>query len=222
MPRREVDWDAVADVVLPDLGPASAPAQRGRLDGLLLEGLTAGDAERDGLDLRESAVRACTVERARARRALLRECVVEECGAGELDLADAALTDAVVRRCRLGAVVAHGASLQRVTLAGSRLDYVNLRGATLDRVQLLDCRLGELDLGGARLSDVRLVGCTVDRLVLQAATCERLDLRGADLGALEGLDGLRGSVLTPDQLVRLAPALADHLGIGVRDPDRPG
>ena len=42
-----------------------------------------------------------------------------------------------------------------------------------------------------------------------------VDLRGARIAAVEGLDGLRGTWITAAQLDGLAPALAEQLGIRV-------
>lgn len=215
--RQQVDWDAVADLDLPTLEAAQAADLHKRLDALAIDGLVAESLTAAGLDLRDCAVTACRAERARFRRSRLGTCLVAESAAGELDAADSAWIDVVVRGCRAGAVIAPGATLQRVTVTGSRIDYANLRGSTLERVQLIDCGIGELDVGGAALTDVRLVRCSVERLVLSDAVCVRVDVRGAEIGALEGLDGLRGAVITTDQLARLAPALADHLGLLVED-----
>jgi uncharacterized protein YjbI with pentapeptide repeats len=57
----------------------------------------------------------------------------------------------------------------------------------------------------------------VQRLDVTRATLSRVDLRGADLSGLDGLAHLRGAVISGDQLLELAPALAEHLGIDVVD-----
>ena len=41
------------------------------------------------------------------------------------------------------------------------------------------------------------------------------DLRGADLGGVDGLAGLAGATVSADQLADLAPLLASHLGMAV-------
>ena len=99
-----------------------------------------------------------------------------------------------------------------------RLDYLNLRGAGLTRVQFIGCRMGELDAGSAQLSMVRFVDCHIGRLALGGCALDNLDLRGAELDALDGIGSLAGAVITEAQLARLAPALAAHLGITVSRP----
>jgi hypothetical protein len=45
----------------------------------------------------------------------------------------------------------------------------------------------------------------------------KVDLRGADLGVSAGHDSLRGAVIDTGQLIELAPAVAQVLGIIVSD-----
>ena len=68
----------------------------------------------------------------------------------------------------------------------------------LDRVVFADCRLAGADFTGARLADV--------------------DLRGADLQIERGVESLGGAVISPSQLVDLAPAFAAQIGVRVEAP----
>jgi uncharacterized protein YjbI with pentapeptide repeats len=70
----------------------------------------------------------------------------------------------------------------------------------------------ELDLGGATLTRVAFEGCRTDRLLLGGSRAEHLDLRGLELDGIEGLDGLRGAVLTGQQVASMAHLLAESLG----------
>jgi hypothetical protein len=62
---------------------------------------------------------------------------------------------------------------------------------------------------------VSLAGCRIGQLTLTDARLEDVDLRGAELAVLTGLDGLRGAVVDQEQLTLLAPLLAAHLGLVV-------
>ncbi|MEI3846802.1 MULTISPECIES: hypothetical protein [unclassified Microbacterium] len=42
-----------------------------------------------------------------------------------------------------------------------------------------------------------------------------VDLRGADLGQVVGMAGLRGATISPEQLQLMAPGLADLAGLVV-------
>ncbi len=109
-----------------------------------------------------------------------------------------------------------GSDLTRVRLRGGKVDYLNLRAATLTDVHLDDVVVGELDLGGASATRLRVDGA-LGRLDVTGADLRDVDLRGADLRAPTGLAGLAGAVVSPAQLLELAPALADHVGLRVLD-----
>nr|WP_277818596.1 pentapeptide repeat-containing protein [Cellulosimicrobium arenosum] len=104
-----------------------------------------------------------------------------------------------------------------VHLVGCKLGFVNLRGADLHDVLFTDCTIDELDLVQARATRVAFVGTRVRRLDVQASTLEHVDLRGADLDEIAGVRSLAGATVGELQLARLAPLLADALGVTVQD-----
>lgn len=59
--------------------------------------------------------------------------------------------------------------------------------------------------------------CTVETLVLTGATLKDVDLRGAELRHITGIDYLRGATVSPLQLQELAAHLAEQMGISVAD-----
>src|SRR4051812_6959656 len=205
--RRGVDWDALAEVSLPGLESASADqlAAGGRHDGLAFTDLTELPAdEAVFLDCRFSGG---DVGSGRMRRSRLNTCVLEDLRISELDASGSTWSEVVLRNCRLGALIAPDTGLSDLTVDGGRLDYVNLRMAKLARVQFLTCSIGELDAGAAELRDVRFVDCEIATLVVRGARLSEVDLRGARLGAIEGIGNLAGAVISDAQLVQLAPVL---------------
>ena len=219
--RAPLDWDAVADVVLPDLQPAGRdePRPSGRCDGLAFDGLTLNDLRGENATFLECGFRGCAIEDGSLRRARLRSCLLEDVRATALDASDSTWADVGVRGSRIGALVAPGAALARVTVEHTQLGYVNLRGASLSQCQFVDCRIGELDLGSAEVSDVRFLRCEIAGLGVRGGTLREVDLSGARLSGVEGVGSLAGALVSEAQLVGLAPALAAHLGIRVQPPE---
>jgi uncharacterized protein YjbI with pentapeptide repeats len=214
-PRRQ-PADPPLQVTLPDLHPGGLPDLRsGDCDGLAFDGLELPGLVVHDLRLLECRLAGCVLDDARLRGARLSSCVLDGLRATTLDLADSTWLDVVVEGGRYGAVLGQGSQLQRVAVHGVKIDYLNLRGADLNRVEVSDCTIGELDLGTSQARHLRFVRSRVDRLVLHGATLRDVDLTGADLSALEGLQSLRGALISQDQLTQLAAALADSLGIRV-------
>jgi uncharacterized protein YjbI with pentapeptide repeats len=103
-----------------------------------------------------------------------------------------------------------------VTIEGGKIDYLNLRDTRLHEVRLTGVTIGDLDLAGARAARVTLTDCRVGRLDVTRAQLRDVDLRGADLRGIDGTAGLKGATISEQQLLDLAGALAEHLGLTVR------
>ncbi len=116
---------------------------------------------------------------------------------------------------RIGAWDLAGGVLDAVTVAGVQLGYVNLRDATLTDVVMHDCRIETLDLAGARARRVSLAGCVIGELVVVHADLDELDLRGARLDRVDGVESLGGAIISAEQLLDLAPALAQAAGLTI-------
>ena len=86
------------------------------------------------------------------------------------------------------------------------------------------CEIDSLDLRGAELEAVTFIDSRVDELNVAGSTLSAVDLSGARLRTLVGVESLRGAIIGHSQLVDLAPLLAAQLGLEVRpDPGhRPG
>jgi uncharacterized protein YjbI with pentapeptide repeats len=107
--------------------------------------------------------------------------------------------------------------MRRVTFRNCKLDSVNFRSGTLTEVRFEDCVLRDAEFGGATLRRVSFGGCTLARADFTKASCDEVDLRGAELGISGGYESLRGATIDSVQLVGLAPLLARHLGIIVAE-----
>ncbi len=116
---------------------------------------------------------------------------------------------------RIGAWDLAGGVLDAVTVSGAQLGYVNLRDATLTDVLLNDCRIETLDLAGAKVRRVSLATCAIGELVVVHADLDELDLRGARIDRVDGVESLRGAIISAEQLLDLAPALAQAAGISI-------
>ncbi|MFD5821898.1 pentapeptide repeat-containing protein [Nesterenkonia xinjiangensis] len=165
-----------------------------------------------------------------------------ECELLDVELQDVALTGATVAESRLvrltsphlaaarstwraveilgsrvGVAELHDAGISELRIADSKLDLVNLRSASLTDVVLDGCTLTELDLGAAKVRRMQVRDCGIGTLDLTGADLQHVDLRGARVSRIVGLAGLRGTTISPEQLMDLAPAFAEHLGLDVQD-----
>lgn len=126
---------------------------------------------------------------------------------------DASWVGTEIVTSRIGAWEGYGANMRAVRVDECKITYANLRGASLTDVQFTGCTFDELDLMDVRGLRVAFVDCTIGVLTAHRTRIESLDLRGASIGAVSGMDGLSGATMTEVQVSLLAPQFADHLGI---------
>lgn len=121
---------------------------------------------------------------------------------------------------RIASLDLSGAQLRDMTLSGVRIGYLNLRSAQASDLTFIKCRIDTLDVTAGQMSRGVFVECQIGELLIQHAQLCEVDLRGAAVDRIEGVEALRGTTIGSDQLLLLAPLLADALGIDVRDePD---
>lgn len=159
----------------------------------------------------------CSLDGASLRRARVVGSLLADANATSLDLSDSTWRDAEISGGRLGAVSLAGASLTGVRVHGGRFGFMNLSGAHLEDVAFEGCEIGSLGARAALLRRVTFVDCTVDELDIAGATLTEVDLSGARLRSLIGIESLRGAIIGASQLHDLAPLLAEQLGLQIRD-----
>jgi uncharacterized protein YjbI with pentapeptide repeats len=219
--RKAVGAVRRAEVRLPPLRPFEGEGlePEGDYDGLEFADLEFTGQNGPNIRFLECALRRCGFDEARLRGARFIDCVLAEVRGVGTDLAGASLRDVELVDARLGGIQLHGSALERVVVRGGKIDYLNLRQSRLRDVAFEGCVLLEPDLGGAQLERVTFRDCTLRRADFTGARLADVDLRtAAELDIARGLDRLAGAVISPSQLLALAPAFAAQAGVRVEAP----
>jgi uncharacterized protein YjbI with pentapeptide repeats len=210
------------EVRLPDLTPFDGERLEPDGDYVAIDfvDLYFGGADAPDARFLECRLQRCALDGASLRRARIAESLLSDVHAATVDFADSTWRDAEMSGGRLGAVTMVGATWTGIRVRGSHLGFVNLAGAHLQDVLFEGCEIGSLDTRGAELQSVTFVDCRVDELDVAGATLSKVDLSGARLRTLVGVESLRGAIISHEQLVDLAPLLAAQVGLEVRDDPR--
>ncbi|MCH5674700.1 pentapeptide repeat-containing protein [Streptomyces gilvus] len=188
----------------------------GDYDGLEFRVADLAGQDGGGARFMDCALTGCAVDETRLHHARVLDSVLTGLRGVGTDLAEATLRDVEVVDARLGGTQMHGAVLERVVVRGGKIDYLNLRAARLKDVVFESCVLVEPDFGGARLERVEFVDCVLKGADLTGVELKDVDLRAAaELGISAGVERLAGAVISPSQLMDLAPVLAAQMGIRV-------
>lgn len=186
------------------------------LDGLAFARLD-GAVDLTSVTLLESELAESNVDRLELRGARLLSSRVSRVTAPIVSGRRSTWRDVEVLGSRLGAVDVTDAEVRRLVIEDSKLGWLNLRSSKAQDMLFRNCTFDEIDFSSAILARVAFEGCSADKLTLTHVRAEHLDLRGLDFRALDGIEGLKGSLITHDQLAYLSGAFAHHFGITVRD-----
>lgn len=188
----------------------------GDYDGVRFDAVDLADESGPGARFMDCALDGCALDRTELARARFIDSVLTGVRGVGTDLAGVALRDVEIVDARLGGVQMHGAVLERVLIRGGKIDYLNLRKARLKDVVFEGCVLSEPDFGEAQLTRVEFRDCVLKRADFSAVRMDSVDLRTvAELDIARGVERLAGAVISPSQLMELAPAFAAQIGVRV-------
>ena len=217
--RPSVTAPVIDPLVLTHLTDADVTAIEPPLDhhGLRFVDLDLSGQNLCGIEFLECAFDGFSVGEADLRGARFVDTRIERLDAPVLSAARSSWRNVRISGSRIGAAELPEADVRTLAIAGSKLDFVNLRSAQIRDVEFVECRIGELDLGQAQLERVAFRDCVVEHLRLDGVRSRALDLRGATLGVLSGLDAARGVLISGLQATELAEQFAAHLGFTLAD-----
>jgi uncharacterized protein YjbI with pentapeptide repeats len=177
----------------------SADAGSGRISRAHLEDVDLDESRLRGIEMADVLAERLTAANANWGGARLRRSLFSDARLTGLSLAEAQVKDVRFKACKL--------------------DYANFRNSEITRVSFEDCVLDGADFQGAAVKATAFSGCQLNQVDFTKAEMSRVDLRGSELVPAGSASGLRGSIITPVQLVGLARSLAHALGITVEELD---
>jgi uncharacterized protein YjbI with pentapeptide repeats len=212
----------------PRLPSSLAPAGPLRLDDeLVLDGVEVVgsdvDDDADGarhVEVLSSRLRGVRLTASTLERARFVDVVLDDCDLSGVSLTDSSFVRVQLRNCRLSGLQAPGLRASDVLVTDAKAEGVNLRMANVERSAFVRCALAELDAGSATLTDVDIVGCDLSRADFHHARLANVALHGSTVDGVRGGASLAGAVVGSDQLVSLALATFDAIGIVVDDEHR--
>ena len=220
MPRRpQLKPPALSPLNLPELeegDPASLEGE-GRCERARFTDVDVSGRDLSGIEFSECELLRPIAHETRLRGARFVETRIERMLAPALDAPGCTLRDVELTGSRLGAVELHDAEVRQLVVEDSRIDWLNLRGGRMHDVVFRRCRFGELDLVGLAAERVAFEECGADSVRFRDAVLRHADLRGLEMGSVSGLEGMKGTVITPEQSMRLTPAFAEHFGLMVAE-----
>lgn len=98
-----------------------------------------------------------------------------------------------------------------------KFDEAGFRMAQFKRVQFENCVLNKADFYQAKLSHVSFSNCELEETNFDKVSCQAVDFRGENLSLLRGILGLKGALISQEQLIQIAPLLAAELEFKIEE-----
>lgn len=188
--------------------------------GFDVEGVQVEQQRLDSLEARaftinESKIAHTQINSCKFYNTHITDVIVEKC-----DLTGMQFTGLSARRlkfeaCRLSVVEMHESSFKDVTFKDCKFDLVNFRFGTFNSVAFVDCVLGEVDFSNSQIENLVFTRCELNNVDFTALKAKHLDLRSSTLNQINGLQSLKGAIISHAQLISLAPGLAASIGLQV-------
>lgn len=206
---------AIAPFRLEDLTASNADslAERESWQRLRFEGANLSKRSLGWTGFTEYSFRDVQADDADFRESGFVQCVFERFSASTFSVPCGRMRSMRFSESRIGALVAYEAGWQSVHFVGVKIGFLSLRRAKLKDVLFTRCEIDELDLSNARAARIAFQDTQLNTLTLTGAKLQHVDLRALELRQINGLEGLRGATLTPDQVLELAPIFARIYGI---------
>jgi uncharacterized protein YjbI with pentapeptide repeats len=141
----------------------------------------------------------------------------ERVDASALSAYKATLLRVRMRECRFTGAEFAEAQFQDCVFCNVKFDEAGFRFVSFKRVRFEHCVLRQADFSNAKLTHVTFDDCDLAKTNFTSATCDHVDISGEDLRETKGILGLKGSVISAEQLIQLAPFLASELGFHVKE-----
>lgn len=132
-------------------------------------------------------------------------------------LEEAVLTRVVFTDCRLTGTAFDGAQLTDVRISDSTADLAGLRMTKARFLLVENTSLHGADFYEFDAEHCALLGCDLAEASFDAARLRETDLHGSTVDDVRGVLSLRGTRISPDQIVPLATGLLDALEIEVTE-----
>jgi uncharacterized protein YjbI with pentapeptide repeats len=184
-------------------------------EGERFDGGDLTDADLSGASLLECVLDAVTLTDTGLRGARFVDSVVSASFATSLVAARSTWRRVRIENARWGSAELFDSTFESVTVSGGKIDFLNLRGARLTDVVIEDAQITELDLANAVATRLAIRNCRIDTIDFTHATCVDVDLRDTTFSRVVGIQGMRGAILSEQQLAEFAPVMAGLLGIRV-------
>lgn len=117
---------------------------------------------------------------------------------------------------RLCGTQIQNSTIKNVLIKNSKLEIVNFRFSTLENIIFEDCNISDVDFYNAKLKNIEFINCTINSITFASAKMKNVDLSKSEIMEIIGTNSLKGVTISYEQLMQIAPYLAQEAGIKIK------
>jgi len=118
--------------------------------------------------------------------------------------------------CQLTGLQLPEGNFKHVTFTDCRVNLANFRNSTFGRCAFIRCDLSEADFAGSDIEFVLFGSCNLDRADISNCVMKNVEFVDCGMPTLKGVQSLRGTKISEQNLIQIAPQLAIDLDIRVQ------
>lgn len=187
------------------------------LSELLIEDADISTIKAKSVELSESKVISSNFSELNVERMQVRECVFKNSDLSASVLGKSSWHVAEMAGCRCSGMQLQESLMKNVVFRSSKLDIVNFRFAKLENVLFDSCVINGMDFYKAKLKNVVFENCIFENVEFSESQLVSVDMTKSTFASIKGLRYLKGAVINYSQLMQLAPAMANEIGVIVKD-----
>jgi uncharacterized protein YjbI with pentapeptide repeats len=116
---------------------------------------------------------------------------------------------------RMRGILLPSATITHCVFKECQFDGANLRFAQLESCRFEDCSFVGADFNGVNASNCVFERCQMKGVTFRASKVKAFDLRTSEIGEMADVSGLSGAIITPVQMIDIAPQMAHAMGLQV-------
>lgn len=186
------------------------------ISGYEINSITLTSDELDKTSISESLLEKVDLTQVETNRFDAVDCIFKSCNFTASRMPDSSWHRILIDSARLVGAQITNSTLRNVYIKNSKLELVNFRFSHFKNVVFEDCVMNDVDFYEGFLKNVEFNNCIINSITFANAKMINVDISKSSIEIITGVNNLRGTTINYDQLMQLAPSLANEAGIKVK------
>jgi uncharacterized protein YjbI with pentapeptide repeats len=188
-----------------------------KLRGLHVKAADISSLRLKGMAIEESLVSKTNFSETHIEKFETKDCVFKDCDLTASSFSNSSWHVVEILGARCSGVQLQNSTLKNVLFKGCKIEFANFRFSKLENIIFEDCMINDIDFYNATLKNVTFTGSSIENITFAGGRLKSVDLSDAHLVSVKNVSGLKGAMISYEQLTFLAPYFTQELGILIKE-----